>query len=56
MKLTLYSNIFVLVDRDNTPKWDPPTLQQVTDEDVEKYFKSLGDNDLQLSGLLYNKL
>ena len=54
--LMLYSNILVLVDRDNSPKWDPPTLQEVTDEDVENYFKSLGDNDLKLSGLLYNKL
>ncbi|XP_065882794.1 3-hydroxyisobutyryl-CoA hydrolase, mitochondrial-like isoform X2 [Dysidea avara] len=44
----------VLVDRDNSPKWDPPTLQQVTDKDMDEYFKPLGDNDLQLSGLLYS--
>lgn len=52
----MYSNILVLVDRDNDPKWKPPALEQVTDEDVEKHFKPLGDNDLKLSGLLYNKL
>ncbi|WP_158232482.1 enoyl-CoA hydratase/isomerase family protein [Sporosarcina sp. P13] len=28
----------VLVDKDHSPKWNPPSLQQVTTEDVEKYF------------------
>jgi len=28
----------LLVDKDNTPKWDPPTLEAVTEEMVEGYF------------------
>ena len=48
----LYSIILVLVDGDKSPKWEPPTLQQVTNEDTEEYFKSLGNNDLKLPWLV----
>ena len=48
----LHSIILTLVDGDKSSKWEPPTLQQVTDEDVEEYFKSLGDNDLRLPWLV----
>ena len=51
-----YSIILVLVDGDKSPKWEPSTLQQVTDEDIEEYFKSLGNNDLKCQDLLHNKL
>ncbi|GAB0092470.1 3-hydroxyisobutyryl-CoA hydrolase, mitochondrial [Sergentomyia squamirostris] len=37
----------MLVDRDNQPKWNPPTLEQVTDEHVDALFKPMGD-DLKL--------
>ena len=38
----------VLIDRDNAPKWDPPTLAEVTEEIVEAHFKPLGARDLIL--------
>ena len=37
---TLYLHL-VLVDRDNAPKWDPPTLDQVTSEILDHYFSPL---------------
>uniref|UniRef100_A0A3Q7EK95 3-hydroxyisobutyryl-CoA hydrolase n=2 Tax=Solanum lycopersicum TaxID=4081 RepID=A0A3Q7EK95_SOLLC len=30
-----------LVDRDLAPKWDPPTLEKVTDDMVDQYFSRL---------------
>ncbi len=39
----------VLVDRDNSPQWTPPFLQDVTDEFVDQYFARLPeDKELQL--------
>ncbi|KAM3607180.1 uncharacterized protein V6R79_002950 [Siganus canaliculatus] len=38
----------VLVDKDQSPKWRPATLEEVTDEAVEQCFSSLGDKDLTL--------
>ncbi len=39
----------VLVDRDNSPQWTPSTLQDVTDELVDKYFARLPeDRELKL--------
>nr|XP_040150533.1 3-hydroxyisobutyryl-CoA hydrolase, mitochondrial isoform X2 [Ictidomys tridecemlineatus] len=37
----------VLVDKDQSPKWKPANLKEVTDEDLDNYFKSLGSNDLK---------
>ncbi|KAM4870521.1 3-hydroxyisobutyryl-CoA hydrolase, mitochondrial isoform X1 [Urocitellus parryii] len=37
----------VLVDKDQSPKWKPANLKEVTDEDLDNYFKSLGSNDLR---------
>lgn len=37
----------VLIDKDQNPKWKPAALKEVTDEDLNKYFKSLGSNDLK---------
>lgn len=36
-----------LIDKDNNPRWTPDTLQAVTDEKVESYFASLGDDELE---------
>ena len=37
-----------MIDRDNMPKWDPPRLEEVTSEKVERYFSDLGDDELKL--------
>uniref|UniRef100_A0A8C5KYI9 3-hydroxyisobutyryl-CoA hydrolase n=1 Tax=Jaculus jaculus TaxID=51337 RepID=A0A8C5KYI9_JACJA len=37
----------VLIDKDQNPKWKPANLAEVTDEDLNRYFKSLGSNDLK---------
>ncbi|XP_053452658.1 3-hydroxyisobutyryl-CoA hydrolase, mitochondrial isoform X1 [Nycticebus coucang] len=37
----------VLIDKDQSPKWKPAALEEVTDEDVNNHFKSLGNNDLK---------
>ncbi|XP_027252641.1 3-hydroxyisobutyryl-CoA hydrolase, mitochondrial isoform X7 [Cricetulus griseus] len=37
----------VLVDKDQSPKWKPANLNEVTDEDLNSYFKSLGSSDLK---------
>eukprot|EP00816_Leptocylindrus_hargravesii_P003020 CAMPEP_0196819880 /NCGR_PEP_ID=MMETSP1362-20130617/72683_1 /TAXON_ID=163516 /ORGANISM="Leptocylindrus danicus, Strain CCMP1856" /LENGTH=431 /DNA_ID=CAMNT_0042198529 /DNA_START=123 /DNA_END=1418 /DNA_ORIENTATION=+ len=36
----------VLVDKDHKPKWSPGKLEEVTDDVVESFFESLGDNEL----------
>ena len=36
----------LLVDKDNSPKWNPPTLAEVNDTLVDKYFEDL-PQDLQ---------
>ncbi|CAH3121125.1 unnamed protein product [Porites lobata] len=38
----------VLIDKDNSPKWNPGTLNAVTQEKVEHYFETLGDRELVL--------
>ncbi|XP_061648554.1 3-hydroxyisobutyryl-CoA hydrolase, mitochondrial [Phyllopteryx taeniolatus] len=38
----------VLVDKDQSPKWKPSTLEEVTDPSVDQCFSSLGDLDLSL--------
>ncbi|XP_070770804.1 3-hydroxyisobutyryl-CoA hydrolase, mitochondrial [Enoplosus armatus] len=36
----------VLVDKDQNPKWNPSTLEEVSDQTVDQCFSSLGDKDL----------
>ncbi|XP_060113269.1 3-hydroxyisobutyryl-CoA hydrolase, mitochondrial [Heteronotia binoei] len=38
----------VIVDKDQSPKWKPATLEEVTDEFLDSCFKSLGSSDLKL--------
>jgi hypothetical protein len=38
----------LLVDRDNSPKWQPAALNEVTPEQVNGYFQTLGENDLDV--------
>lgn len=37
-----------VIDKDRNPQWDPPTLEGVTDELVDRFFAPLGDHDLHL--------
>jgi enoyl-CoA hydratase len=36
----------VIVDKDNSPRWQPATLAQVSDAEVERHFAPLGDGEL----------
>ena len=38
----------VILEKDNAPKWKPPSLQAVTANDVDGYFAALPDGDLAL--------
>jgi enoyl-CoA hydratase len=35
-----------LIDKDQTPRWRPPTLAEIDDETIEAYFAPLGDREL----------
>jgi enoyl-CoA hydratase len=37
-----------LIDKDRQPKWEPPRINEVSDQDIEACFDSLGDKDLVL--------
>jgi hypothetical protein len=38
----------VLIDRDQSPKWQPSTIADVSQEEVDTYFQSLGHRELTL--------
>ncbi|XP_051761550.1 3-hydroxyisobutyryl-CoA hydrolase, mitochondrial [Ctenopharyngodon idella] len=38
----------VLIDKDQSPKWKPSTLSEVSEQAVEECFSSLGEKDLKL--------
>uniref|UniRef100_A0A3P9LTL9 3-hydroxyisobutyryl-CoA hydrolase n=1 Tax=Oryzias latipes TaxID=8090 RepID=A0A3P9LTL9_ORYLA len=38
----------VLVDKDQSPKWNPSTLEEVSEHSVDECFSSLGEKDLTL--------
>ena len=39
-------SVAVLVDKDNDPKWSPPTLAEMTNEIVDRHFQPPNDGDL----------
>lgn len=39
-----------VIDKDREPRWSPPALEQVTEDDVARYFEPLGDRELGLVG------
>ncbi|MGH2343009.1 enoyl-CoA hydratase/isomerase family protein [Segnochrobactraceae bacterium EtOH-i3] len=50
MKPDFYEGVrAVVVDKDQNPKWDPPTLEQVDPAIVDWFFASLGDQELGLA-------
>ena len=38
----------LLVDKDKNPKWQPESLEKVSDAYVDQFFKPLGDKELVL--------
>lgn len=36
----------IIIDKDQAPKWSPPTIEAVATSDVEAYFASLGSDEL----------
>ncbi|MER7922631.1 enoyl-CoA hydratase/isomerase family protein [Streptomyces sp. NPDC096057] len=38
-----------VIDKDRDPHWSPPTLEEVTDADVERFFAPLGNRELGLA-------
>ncbi|RMB81071.1 enoyl-CoA hydratase/isomerase family protein [Streptomyces shenzhenensis] len=38
-----------VIDKDRDPSWSPPTLVEVTDADVERFFTPLGERELGLA-------
>ena len=38
----------VIVDKDNAPRWQPATLAEVSDAEVERHFAPLGEDELRL--------
>ena len=38
----------VIVDKDNKPRWDPPTLEAVTEEIVLRHFAPVPGRELEL--------
>lgn len=37
-----------IIDKDQSPKWQPPSLEEVSDSDIDAYFAPLGDKELKL--------
>ena len=37
-----------VIDKDQSPQWNPARLEDVTDDDIAKYFAPLGDRELAL--------
>lgn len=38
----------VLVEKDHSPKWNPGSLEELTEDTIQTYFGSLGENELSL--------
>jgi enoyl-CoA hydratase len=38
----------VIIDKDNAPNWDPPTVDLVRAQEIDRYFAPLEGGDLDL--------
>lgn len=38
----------ILIDKDNTPEWNPNSLDRVSEEDIAHYFENLGEFELKI--------
>jgi hypothetical protein len=38
----------VIIDKDNKPRWEPSSLAEVSDTDVERHFADLAGDGLSL--------
>lgn len=38
----------ILIDRDNSPNWNPNTLDRVSADDIARYFENLGEFELKI--------
>jgi len=38
----------ILIDRDQHPRWNPESLEKVTNDQIEQYFASLENKELAL--------
>ena len=39
----------LIIDKDNTPVWKPETVEEVSDEEIDEFFKYLEDNELKFN-------
>jgi enoyl-CoA hydratase len=39
----------VLVDKDNQPRWEPASLEGVTQHMIDRHFASLGSHELEIA-------
>ena len=39
----------VIIDKDNAPKWQPDSIEGVSDAEIDRYFEPLGNRELMLS-------
>jgi enoyl-CoA hydratase len=35
----------LLIDKDNAPKWSPPTPEEISDSDIDKFFEPLPEDE-----------
>ena len=39
----------LIIDKDNTPSWKPETVEKISDEGIDEFFKYLEDNELKFN-------
>ena len=39
----------LIIDKDNTPVWKPETVEKISNEEIDEFFKYLEDNELKFN-------